>query len=273
MFNQVFSQKQSIHKQQNQLYRIIVFCLVLFSPVLLLLAPLPGYLIYQGTEHFFSHILGWLIITLIGVFEGYLFMSVWQKNELVFFKYLFGKDFNKNLLVSFFQSSFLLHLFIWAGYIKADVSVSNLLLTATIYLYNACIFIVYLKYKLATKTELNITWPNTKIIVHLFLNGNLTSIILLILGSLIFSTFLFNVEKADVILSIASLWLLLNVYLIAQVWRAHKVNLNQYSMFLTSISPKYMKTIKAVATVNWCVIFITVLTLNISIAALQLINH
>lgn len=79
MFNQVFSQKQSIHKQQNQLYRIIVFCLVLFSPVLFLLAPLPGYLIYQGTEHFFSHILGWLIITLIGIFEGYLFMSVWQK--------------------------------------------------------------------------------------------------------------------------------------------------------------------------------------------------
>jgi hypothetical protein len=272
MFSQVFSKKQKIHKQQDQLYRVLIFCLLLFSPVILLLSPLPSFLIYQGTDNYVSHLVGWFIITVISLFEGYLFLSVWQNKELIFFKYLFGKDYNKNLLLTFFQFSILLHAFIWAGYIKVDWSFSNLALTASIYAYSAGIFILQLKVKLTSETEMRITWPNVKIVSFILLNGNLTSIILLILASYGSLTFIYNVEKPEVILFIDSLWLTLNGYLLLQLSRSVKKNQNQLRLFLYTLNPKYFKKICRSSNLMFTTLAISILGFNIAILISVLIS-
>jgi hypothetical protein len=261
MFSQVFSKKQKIHKQQDQLYRVLIFCLLLFSPVILLLSPLPSFLIYQGTENYVSHLVGWLIITVVSLLEGYLFLSVWQNKELIFFKYLFGRNFNKNLLLTFFKFTILLHVCIWAGYAKVDWSFSNLALTASIYAYSAGIFILQLKFKLAPKTEIKMRLPNIKIVNFILLKGNLTSIALFLIGSYVCYIFLNNLEKIEVILAVVGLWLILTTYLMLQIWRSIKKNQTSLSLFLKNISLNYCALICTIT--NWLFIFALVTTLTI----------
>jgi len=271
MFSQIFSQKQRIHKQQDQLYRVLLFCLFLFSPVFLLLSPLPSFLIYQGTDNNLSHLIGWLIITVICLFECYLFLSVWQQKELLFFKYLFGKNYNKNLLLTFFQYSILLHFCIWAGYFKVDWSLSNLALTASMYIYSTVIFIALLKFKLTSNIETKTSWPNIKTISFILLNGNFTSIILLIIGSYFSLTLIYNVEKYEVVLFIATLWLALNSYLLFQVSRSIKKNQNKISLFLQAISPNYYKNLCRYSNLTFFASAILILVLNIVILSSVLI--
>ena len=143
---------ENYKKSHQSLYKLLTILFLLFSPLILMFAPLPGYLLIHH-KHVIPVTLSTVFFILLFVAESVVYWRHWSRAELLFFTSI---NTNFRPLVkhfeSFIQTIVVTHIFIWGALFKVDFTVGLMIYLTLMYslVFLVFFFVYWLRFEAST---------------------------------------------------------------------------------------------------------------------------
>lgn len=256
---------ENYKKSHQSLYKLITVLFLLLSPLILIFAPLPGYLLIHPT-HYIPAIFSTVFFILLFATESIVYWRHWTRAELQFFKSI---NANSRALVehfeSFIQTSVVTHIFIWGALFKADFTVWLMIYLTLIYtlVFIVFIFIYWLRFELSTS------------IVSRFKAVRVIKLLTMVLGHGVYlrATILFvilftshtlqaNGVDEETFGYFAIVFFVLILYFHQGILQLVLLNLSNYKNFLLMLSPVLWRQLHVMLVIIMLIFFTVSLLIN-----------
>ena len=127
MISLAIRRKKQLFKENNaSLYRLLLIIIFFLAPVLLIFAPLPGYLLGEG-EHLSGKLLATSFFIFLAFIESFVYWNLWSRKELLYLDYIHGKyNMLSKHIMSFVPSCIFYFIFVFSAFFRVSISLSSI---------------------------------------------------------------------------------------------------------------------------------------------------
>lgn len=239
MINFAIRRKRRDFKEGNlELYRILAILFYFISPIMLILAPLPGYLLIES-DYFNVKLFSVLFFTILSLVESFLYLGFWSRKELLYFIYLQGRvrAFFSHLTY-FLSTRVLFAIFVFSAFFRVDFF--HLSYVVTCYSLLFLMFFCSYKIKVRLSRKMKSDWGALLIVVKLarlsFSNGVKVRMVIVI--TVLILSFVFQSSSIDIrylVYFLAAFFLIL-LFLFWSILKVVNINILANRFFLKSVS-------------------------------------
>ncbi|WP_219012475.1 hypothetical protein [Shewanella algae] len=238
MINFAIRRKRRDFKEGNlELYRILAILFYLISPIMLILAPLPGYLLIES-DYFYVKLFSVLFFTVLSLVESFLYLSFWSRKELLYFIYSQGRvrAFFSHLTY-FISTRVLFAVFVFSAFFRVDFF--HLSYVVTCYSLLFLMFFYFYKIKVRLSRKMKSDWGALLLVVKLarlsFSNGVKVRMVIVI--AILILSFVFQSSSIDIRYLVFYLiaFFLIIMFLFWSTLKLVNINILANSIFLKSV--------------------------------------
>ncbi len=249
MYSLVLKRKREVFKKNNQsLFNLIVVVITLSSPVLILFAPVPGFLLLNKTQMIESIAAGAFIFFILAVLESLHYWLYWKKEEIEYLNYVSSpQQVIKDSFISLLKSSIIFHAAVISTFVRAPEVSPYSIMSFLVLTYPLLFLVFVMTYKNKLKGRgLDINVPVHLKTLSLLLKGGLI-IKLLCLGVLTLTNYIVTSAISNEEAKMFSFLIFSGICLFLSyiIYDTFNINLKTYHLYLKSISENLLIKIKA----------------------------
>jgi hypothetical protein len=269
MISLATKRKKQLFKESNvSLYRLLFVIVCLITPILLIFAPLPGYLLNES-EYLSVKLFAVSFFIFLSFTESFLYWRFWSRKELLYLIYLQGKN---STLVKYamhftFTRTFFF-IFVFSAFFKVQVSIASLLYVFACYSLLLLTFIIFYEFKIRTVQQ-QIKSFNLLLLIKLaglsFTNGVKTRGVFVV--AILSLSFLFQhrLIEFDVLSYYLITFFFLISFLFYSISKVVNMNIEQNHVFMKSISYSFYFHYKMFIKLTMFLLFLLSILLNFQI--------
>jgi hypothetical protein len=147
MINFIHEKKIKNFKKNNSLLvKVLLSGLLILSPLIFFIAPIPFYLLTESNEPRATLLAIFLFLTFIGI-DLKVYWSFWSRQQIFYIIHTLPiRYLNQQFISSCLTKTYFFHFFLFAGFIKVGFNIFSIVVG--MFLYCVCILLIHCSYKL-----------------------------------------------------------------------------------------------------------------------------
>ena len=272
LINLALTRKKLIFKKNNiTLYRLLLVLALLIAPILLFLAPLPGFIL-NGSSPLLVKVITLLFFILIAYIENLTYWKYWSRKELFYLIYSYGeiRSLIKHAL-GFIRSSIFFFVIAFAAFVKISITIGSIFYILACYSLLLFIFIIFYKIKINTflcesrKEKRTNLFLWIKLISICITNGIKIRVALIIATILLSMALQSRLIELDILLYYLIIFWGVISFLFNSIRTLINININKNSIFFKSINLNFYKRYKYAMNTMMLFSFLLSIFLNFNI--------